>query len=69
MLVTMQEYQNIKPFCKSLRSKLNWGGLCYKKVKNTVPGTYVTSDLNGEAIVETFYKKRTAKNKAKKNLE
>ena len=28
-----------------------------KKVKNTVPWTYVTSDLNGEEIVGTFYEK------------
>ena len=26
-----------------------------KKVKNTVPWTYVISDLKGEEIVETFY--------------
>ena len=26
-----------------------------KKVKNTVPWTYVINDLNGEEIVETFY--------------
>ena len=28
---------------------------------------YVISDLNGEKIVGTFYKKRTAKKKKKKN--
>ena len=28
-----------------------------KKVKNTVAWTYVISDLNGEEIVGTFYKK------------
>ena len=28
-----------------------------KKVKNTVPWTYVINDLNGEEIVETFYEK------------
>ena len=27
-----------------------------QKVKNTVPRTYVISDLNGEEIVGTFYK-------------
>ena len=27
------------------------------KVKNTVPRTYVTSDLKGEAIVGMFYEK------------
>ena len=29
-----------------------------KKVKNTVPWTYVISDLNGEEIVGTFYEKK-----------
>ena len=28
-----------------------------QKVKNTVPWTYVISDLNGQEIVGTFYKK------------
>ena len=27
------------------------------KFKNTVPGTYVISDLNGEEIMESFYEK------------
>ena len=28
-----------------------------KKVKNTVPWTYVLNDLNGQEIVGTFYEK------------
>ena len=28
-----------------------------KEVKNTVPGTYVINDLNGEGIIGTFYEK------------
>ena len=28
-----------------------------KKVKNTVPWTYLIEDLNGEDIVESFYEK------------
>ena len=32
-----------------------------KKVKNTVPWTYVISDLKGEEIVRTFYKKELQK--------
>ena len=32
-----------------------------KKVKNTVPWTYVVSDLKGEEIVGTFYKKELQK--------
>ena len=36
-----------------------------KKVKNTVPWTYVTSDLKGEEIVATFHKKELRKTNQK----
>ena len=32
-----------------------------KKVKNTVPWTYVVNDLNGEKTVGTFYEKELQK--------
>ena len=32
-----------------------------KKVKNTVPCTYVTNDLNDEEIIGTFYEKELQK--------
>ena len=32
-----------------------------KKVKNTVPWTYVINDLNGEEIIGTFYEKELQK--------
>ena len=32
-----------------------------KKTKNTVPWTYVISDLNGEETVRTFYEKELQK--------
>ena len=32
-----------------------------KKVKNTVPWTYVVSDLKGEELVGTFYEKELNK--------
>ena len=35
--------------------------LLLKKVKNTVPWTYVTRDLNGRDIVEAFLKKNCKK--------
>ena len=37
----------------------NWSEEVFviKKVKNTVPWTYVINDLNGEEITGTFYKK------------
>ena len=36
-----------------------------KKVKNTVPWTYVISDLKGEEIVDTFYEKELHKTNLK----
>ena len=36
-----------------------------KKVENTVPWTYVISDLKGEEIVLMFYEKKNAKNNSK----
>ena len=35
--------------------------LLLKKVKNTVPWTYVINDLNGEEITGTFYEKELQK--------
>ena len=41
----------------------NWSEEVFiiKKVKNTVPWTYVIDDLNGEEIIETFYEKELQK--------
>ena len=41
----------------------NWSKEIFltKKVKNTVPWTYVISDLKGEEIVETFYENESQK--------
>ena len=32
-----------------------------KRIKNTVPWTYVISDLNGEEVIGTFYEKELQK--------
>ena len=32
-----------------------------KEIKNTVPWTYVITDLNGEEIIRTFYEKELQK--------
>ena len=37
-----------------------------KKVKNTVPWTYVIGDIKGEEIVRTIYKKELKKTNQKK---
>ena len=41
----------------------NWSEEVFvvKKIKNTVPWTYVISDLNGEEIVGSFYEKELQK--------
>ena len=46
----------------------NWGEEIFivKIIKNTVPWTYVISDLNGEEIVGSFYEKELQKTNQKK---
>ena len=41
----------------------NWSEEVFviKKVKNTVPWTYVIDDLNGEEVIGTFYEKELPK--------
>ena len=41
----------------------NWSEKVFviKKVKNTVPWTYVINDLNGEEIIGTFYEEKLQK--------
>ena len=53
--VRTSKYKNI--FAKGYT--LNWSEEVFviKKVKNTVPWTYVINDLNGEEIMGTFYEK------------
>ena len=43
----------------------NWSEeiFIFKKIKNTVPWTYVLIDLNGGKIIGTFYKNELQKNK------
>ena len=55
-LVIMQEYQNT-----------NWSKEVFaiKKIKNTVPWTFVINDLNVEEIIGTFYEKELQKTSQK----
>ena len=53
--VRISKYKNI--FAKGYTSKV----FVIKKVKNTVPWTYVINDLNGEKITGTFYEKELQK--------
>ena len=43
----------------------NWSEEIFiiKKIKNTVPWTYVFNDLNGEEIIGTFYENELQKTK------
>ena len=56
--------------CKNIFAKgyaPNWSEEIFvvKKIKNTVPWTYVISDLNGEKIVGSFYEKELQKTNQK----
>ena len=57
-LVIIKEYQNTKNIFTK-RYTPNWSEEVFviKKVKNTVPWTYVINDLNGEETIGTFYEK------------
>ena len=51
--------------------KQNWSEKVFviKRIKNTVPWTYLISDLNGEGIVGSFYEKELQKTNQKEYLE
>ena len=53
--VKISKYKNI--FAKGYSP--NWSEEVFltKKVKNTVPWTYIINDINGEEIIGTFYEK------------
>ena len=57
--------------CKNIFAKgytPNWSEEIFviKKVKNTVPWTYVINDLNGDEIIGTFYEKELQKTNQQK---
>ena len=53
--VRISKYKNI--FAKGYIPDLSEEVFVIKKVKNTVPWTYVINDLNGEEIIGIFYEK------------
>ena len=61
----IKEIPNIKYFAKGYAP--NWSEEIFviKKVKNTVPWTYVINDLNDEEIIGTFYEKELEKTNQK----
>ena len=58
-IVRISKYKNI--FAKSYVPNCSEEVFVIKKVKNTVPGTYVIIDLKGEEIVGTFYENELQK--------
>ena len=63
--VRISKYKNI--FAKRYTPNCSEEVFVIKKVKNTVPWTYVINDLNGEGIIGTFYEKELQKTNQKKN--
>ena len=57
--VRISKYKNI--FAKGYMPNWSEEGFVIKKVKNTIPWTYVINDLDGKEITGTFYKKELQK--------
>ena len=57
--VRISKYKNI--FAKGYTPNWSEEVFVIKKVKNTVPWTYIINDLNGEEITGTFYEKEMQK--------
>ena len=59
----MSGFQSTKIFLLKDGYTPNWseGIFVIKKIKDTLPWTYVISDLNGEEIVRSFYEKELQK--------
>ena len=62
--VRISKYKNI--FAKGYMPSWSEEVFVIKKVKNTIPWTYVINDLNGEEIIGTFYEKELQKNKSRR---
>ena len=65
-IVRISKYKNI--FAKFYTPNWSEEFFLIKKVKNTVPWTYVVSDINREKIAGTFYTKN-CKKQIKNSLE
>ena len=57
--VRISKYKNI--FAEGYMPRRSEEVFVIKKIKNTVPWTYVINDLNGEEIIRTFYEKELQK--------
>ena len=61
--VRISKYKNI--FAKGYTPNWSEEVFVVTKIKNTVPWTYVISDLNGEEIIGTFYENELQKTNQK----
>ena len=61
--VRISKYKNIS--AKGYTQNWSEEAFVVSKIKNTVPWTYVISDINGKPITGSFYEK-VAKNKSRK---
>ena len=64
--VRISKYRNI--FAKGYTPNWSEEVFVIKKVKNTVPWTYVINDLNGDEIIGTFMKKNYKRRIQKRNV-
>ena len=62
-IARISKYKNI--FAKSYTPNCSEEVFVVKKVENTVPWTYVISDLNEEEVIETFFKNELQKTNQK----
>ena len=62
--VRISKYKNI--FAKGYAPNWSEEVFVVSKIKNTVPWTYVVSDLNGEEITGSFYEKELQKTSQEK---
>ena len=62
--VGISKYKNI--FAKGYTPNWSEEVFVISKIKNTVPWTYVISDLNGEKLTGSFYEKELQKTSPKK---
>ena len=62
--VRISKYKHI--FAKGYVPNLSEEGFAFSGIKNTVPWTYVVSDLNGEETIGSFYEKELQKTSQEK---
>ena len=57
--VRISKFKNL--FAKGYMPNWSEGIFIIKKIRNTVPWTYIINDLNAEEIIGTFYEKELQK--------